>query len=143
VESGKDSVGERSCVPVTALSVGVTVGAPVPLKVKPGYRLIPLLERTDRDLLLEQCSRTCGGEAVPTRCAANASLPSAVAALMESSWLPHSSEKWRCSCLSSASMSVGRKGDKAFGADAVSGMPDQEKCVLDQRSNMMQAGVLR
>jgi hypothetical protein len=64
---GKDSVGERSCVPVTTLSVGVTVGAPVPLKVKPGYRLIPLLERTDRDLLLEQCSRKCGGEAVPTR----------------------------------------------------------------------------
>jgi hypothetical protein len=29
--------------------------------------LIPLLERMDRDLLLEQCSRTCGGEAVPTR----------------------------------------------------------------------------
>jgi hypothetical protein len=40
-------------------------------------------------------------------------------------------------------MSVGRKGDKAFGAAAVSCMPDQEKCVLDQRSNMMQAGVLR
>jgi hypothetical protein len=28
--------------------------------------LIPLLEGADRDLLLEQCSRTCGGEAVLT-----------------------------------------------------------------------------
>ena len=37
MESGKGYVGERSCVPVTALSVGVTEGAPVPLKVKPGW----------------------------------------------------------------------------------------------------------
>lgn len=36
MESGKGSIGERSCVRVTALSVGVSVGAPVPLKVKPG-----------------------------------------------------------------------------------------------------------
>jgi hypothetical protein len=35
---------------------------------------------------------------------------SAVAALMESSWLRHSSERWRCSCRSNASTSVGRKG---------------------------------
>ena len=34
---GKDYVVERSCVLVTALSVGVTVGAPVPHKVKLGW----------------------------------------------------------------------------------------------------------
>jgi hypothetical protein len=34
---GKDYVGERSCVQVTALSVGVTVGAPVSLEVEPGW----------------------------------------------------------------------------------------------------------
>jgi hypothetical protein len=33
----KDYVVELSCVGVTALSVGVTVDAPVPLKVKPSW----------------------------------------------------------------------------------------------------------
>jgi hypothetical protein len=37
VESGKGTVGERSCVQVTAPAVGVTVGAPVQLEVKLGW----------------------------------------------------------------------------------------------------------
>jgi hypothetical protein len=41
-------------------------------------------------------------------CAGNASLQSAVAALMESSCLRHSPEMWRCSCVSRASIKVGR-----------------------------------
>jgi len=128
---GKDYVVERSCVGVTALSVGVTVGAPVPLKVKPSWVSFHSL-----NVRIGICCLSNVPAHVVER-------PCRPAALMESSWLRHSSEKWRCSCLSSASMSVGRKGDKAFGADAVSGMPDQKQCVLDQRSNMMQAVVLR
>ena len=37
----------------------------------------------------------------------------------------------------------GEKGNEAFGADTVGGVPDQEQGILDFRSVMASAGVLR
>jgi hypothetical protein len=43
------------------------MGAPVPLEAVAGSGLIPLLEGADGNLLLEQRSRPCGGEAMLTQ----------------------------------------------------------------------------
>lgn len=67
MESGKGSVDERSCVRVGNRPLCRSLsGRARSAESQAELGLMPLLERTDRDLLLEQCSRTCGGEAVLT-----------------------------------------------------------------------------
>ena len=58
-------IGKRQGVEVTALDVHATVGHQVRFQ-KPGSGLLPLLEGTDRDLLLEERSRSRRGEATLT-----------------------------------------------------------------------------
>ena len=70
---------------------GATMGRPFRLQ-KAGSGLLPLLEGADRNLLLEQgSSARCGEAAQTTVGAGKASMRSAVAALIESNWLRHSS----------------------------------------------------
>ena len=54
-------ISERQRVQVTALNVYTTVGHQIRFH-KTGSGLLPLLERTDRNLLLEQRSRSRAGE---------------------------------------------------------------------------------
>src|SRR5207245_3624756 len=92
-----------------ALDIGATMGHQVRLQ-KARSGLPPLLEGADWDLLLEQSTRSHRGGAALTPLRWERRRRSAVAALIERSWLRHSSVSWRCSCRSSASTSVGRKG---------------------------------
>ena len=56
-------IGERQGVEVASLDVGATMGHQVRFQ-KTGSGLLPLLEGTDGNLLLEQGSRSRRGEAV-------------------------------------------------------------------------------
>jgi len=101
-------IGERQGVQVPSLNISTTMGHQIRWK---SSRVGP-----------HSTPRRCGWESAASGvfplaswrghadlvCAENASLRSAVAALMERSWLRHSSV--RCSCRSSASTKVGRKG---------------------------------
>jgi len=101
---------------------------------KAGSGLIPLLECTDRNLLLQQRSRSCGGEAALTqfalrtqeaircRCAHGKQLASALLCDLEMLMPLQITEE------------CGEKGDEPFGADPVGCMPDKEQRVLDFRS---------
>ena len=56
----------ESRVHVTSLDVGATMGHEIHFK-KAGLGLIPLLERADRNLLLQERSRSCSGDAAQTQ----------------------------------------------------------------------------
>ncbi len=65
-------IGERQGVQVAALDIGATMGHQVRFQ-KARSGLLPLLEGADWDLLLEQRSRSRGGEAALTSvCAGSA-----------------------------------------------------------------------
>ena len=135
-------VGERQRVQVTSLDVGATMGHQVRFQ-KARSGLLPLLEGADRDLLLEQRSRSRRGEAalatfalgtqeaIRRRCAHGKQLAAALLGEVEM-LMPLQRFDQR-----------GEKRDEAFGADAVGGVPDQEQRVLDVWSVMAWAGVLR
>ena len=107
---------------------------------KAGSDLVPLRERADRDLLLEQRARSGCGETTLTmvalgsqqairRCRTHreqlsAALFGQVEVLMPLQCFDQRREK----------------GHEAFGADAVGGMPGQEKSVLDIWSRLGVAG---
>ena len=59
------NIGERQGVQVAALDIGATMSHQVCFQ-KAGSGLIPLLEGADRNLLLEQGSRSRGGKAMLT-----------------------------------------------------------------------------
>jgi hypothetical protein len=60
-------IGERQRVQVASLDIGATMGNQVCFH-KTGLGPSPLLERADGNLLLEQRSRPCGGDATLTQC---------------------------------------------------------------------------
>ncbi len=64
----RSHISKRQRVQVASLYAGATMGHQVCFQ-KAGSGLLPLLERTDRDLLLEQRSRSRGGEAAQPQCA--------------------------------------------------------------------------
>jgi hypothetical protein len=104
---------------------------------------IPLLKGANRDLLLEQRSRSRGGEArtiqfalrgqqAIRRCRAHGKqLFSALLREVEM-LMPFQRLKER-----------GEKGNEAFGADAVGGVPDQEQRVLHVWSVLARTGALK
>jgi hypothetical protein len=62
---------------------------------------------------------------------------------MESSWLRHSGVKVEMLMPLQRFDQRGEKGHETFGADTVGGVPDQEQGMLDFRSVMASAGVLK
>ncbi len=58
-------IGERQRVDIASLNVGATMSHEIRFQ-KAGLGLLPLLERANRDLLLQQRSRSRGGEAALT-----------------------------------------------------------------------------
>jgi len=128
-QSGRH-IRERQGVQVATLNVSATMSHQVRLQ-KAGLGLIPLLERADGNLLLEQRSRSCGGNATLTQCALR------------------TQEAVRCRCAHRKELAAallcdvemlmplqhfyqgGEKGDEPFGADAVGGVPSQEENMLD------------
>jgi hypothetical protein len=110
---------------------------------KAGSGLLPLLERADRNLLLEQSSRSRGGNAAQTqlalgppqsvscRCAHGKQLASAFFCEVEMLMPLQGFDKGV------------KKRDEAFGADAVGGMPDQKQRVLDFRSILSRTWALK
>jgi hypothetical protein len=126
-------IGERQGVQVAALDVGATMGHQVRFQ-KTGSGLLPLLECTDRNLLLEERSRSRGGKAALTQCALGtqeAISRGCTHGKQLASALLHEVEM----LMPLQRFYQGReKGDEAFGADMVGGVPDQEERVLDFRS---------
>jgi hypothetical protein len=138
--------GRHSVQPV-ALSVSVRVyryppsiwvpqwARPVHLQ-KAGLGLLPLRECADRDLLLEQgASSRCGEaalasfalgtqETIGCGCAHGKQLAAALLSKVEM-LMPLQRFDQR-----------GEKGNEAFGADTVGGVPDQEQGMLDFRSRL-------
>ena len=102
-------IGEGQRVQVAPFRLEATMGHEIRSQ-KAGLGLIPLLERTDRDLLLKECSRARRGEAAQHQFSLGTQKRSAVAALMESSWLRISSVNCRCPCCSGESIKLGRNG---------------------------------
>ena len=108
-----------------------------------GSGFVPLLEGADGNLLLQECSRSRGGEAaqpqgalgtqeaIRCRCAHGKELPAALLREVEM-LMPFQRIKER-----------GEKGNEAFGADAVGGVPDQEQRVLHVWSVLARTGVLK
>ena len=135
-------ISERQGIQVTALNVGTTMGHQIRFQ-KTGSGLLPLLEGTDRNLLLEQRSRSRGGEAALTqlaqgtqeairrRCAHAEQLAAALLGEVEMLMsLQRFDER-------------GQKRHEAFGADAIGRVPDQEKRVLDFWSILAMAWPLK
>lgn len=134
--------GERQGVQVPALDVCTTMGYQVRFS-KAGLGLLPLLERTDRDLLFEQRSRSRRGEAMTIhfalrtqqaicrRCAHGeklaAALLSEVEVLMPLQRLNERREK----------------GHEPFGTNPVGGIPCQEQGMLDFWSELASAWARR
>ena len=103
-------IGERQRVQVAALDVVPTMGHQIRFQ-KAGSGLIPLLECADRDLLLQQRSRSrCGETALTLVCAENAAGDPLSLRSWKAVGFGTPQRCWRCSCRSSASINVGRKG---------------------------------
>jgi hypothetical protein len=99
---------------------------------KAGLGFIPLLERADGNLLLEQRSRARGGETMLTSFALRGKQLASALNRDVKVFMPLQG------------FYQGRKkGDESFGTDAVGGVPGQKERVLGFRSILARAGALR
>jgi hypothetical protein len=110
---------------------------------KAGLSLIPLLESTDGNLLLQQCTRPRGREATLTQFALwgqqaircrRAHGKQLFSALLCQTKMLMPFERFD---------KRGKKRDEAFSTNPVGGVPNQEQHALDFRSVMPWAGALR